>query len=130
MISAKKNEPPFLLEWGRRGKAEGEFDACVGIAVGEDEVDGTILQLEVDAPLLVGLRLLPLLVDIARVELHQEIREVEVGGRTVQHDAHRPFRRMGADIDHGPGEPVVRHAGHGNQELVGEINGFHFAAPF
>src|ERR1043166_4396662 len=31
--------PRFLLEWGRRGKGKGEFDACVGIAIGKhDEV--------------------------------------------------------------------------------------------
>lgn len=29
--------PKFLLEWGRRGKAEGEFDACVGITVGKND---------------------------------------------------------------------------------------------
>jgi tripartite motif-containing protein 71 len=31
--------PRFLLEWGRRGNGKGEFDACVGIAIGKhDEV--------------------------------------------------------------------------------------------
>ena len=37
---AENIEPPaprFLLEWGRRGKLEGEFDACVGIAIGKDD---------------------------------------------------------------------------------------------
>ncbi len=32
-----KNEtspPKFLLEWGHHGKGDGEFDACVGIAIG------------------------------------------------------------------------------------------------
>src|SRR5262245_66519343 len=29
--------PRFLLEWGRRGKGEGEFDACVGIAIGKND---------------------------------------------------------------------------------------------
>lgn len=29
--------PRFLLEWGRRGKADGEFSACVGIAIGKDD---------------------------------------------------------------------------------------------
>jgi sugar lactone lactonase YvrE len=30
--------PRFLLEWGGHGKGEGEFDACVGIAVGKNDV--------------------------------------------------------------------------------------------
>ncbi len=35
---AEENPPPkFLLEWGKRGKAEGEFSACVGIAIGKDD---------------------------------------------------------------------------------------------
>jgi tripartite motif-containing protein 71 len=29
--------PKFLLEWGHRGQAEGEFSACVGVAVGKDD---------------------------------------------------------------------------------------------
>jgi sugar lactone lactonase YvrE len=29
--------PRFILEWGRRGKDEGEFDACVGIAIGQND---------------------------------------------------------------------------------------------
>src|SRR5262245_2115673 len=29
--------PRFLLEWGRPGKGEGEFDACVGIAIGKND---------------------------------------------------------------------------------------------
>ena len=29
--------PKFLLEWGRRGPGEGEFSACVGIAVGKND---------------------------------------------------------------------------------------------
>jgi len=29
--------PKFLLEWGRRGKEEGEFSACVGIAIGKND---------------------------------------------------------------------------------------------
>jgi hypothetical protein len=27
----------FLLEWGRRGNGEGQFDACVGIAIGKND---------------------------------------------------------------------------------------------
>ncbi len=31
--------PKFLIEWGRRGKAAGEFDACVGLAIDQhDEI--------------------------------------------------------------------------------------------
>lgn len=29
--------PTFLLEWGRRGQGEGEFSACIGIAIGKDD---------------------------------------------------------------------------------------------
>src|SRR5262245_10466050 len=29
--------PKFVLEWGRRGKGEGEFSACVGIAIGKND---------------------------------------------------------------------------------------------
>ncbi|MGD9720162.1 MAG: SMP-30/gluconolactonase/LRE family protein [Pirellulales bacterium] len=29
--------PQFLIEWGRHGKGEGEFDACVGIAIGKND---------------------------------------------------------------------------------------------
>ena len=29
--------PKFLLEWGRRGQGEGEFSACVGIAIGKND---------------------------------------------------------------------------------------------
>lgn len=34
----QENPPPnFLLEWGKRGKGEGEFSACVGIAIGKND---------------------------------------------------------------------------------------------
>lgn len=35
----EESAPParFLLEWGKKGKAEGEFSACVGIAIGKDD---------------------------------------------------------------------------------------------
>src|SRR5262245_18147768 len=33
----KMPAPRFLLEWGRRGKGEGEFSACVGIAIGKND---------------------------------------------------------------------------------------------
>ena len=29
--------PRFLLEWGEHGKGDGEFDACIGIAIGLDD---------------------------------------------------------------------------------------------
>jgi sugar lactone lactonase YvrE len=29
--------PRFLLQWGQRGKEPGEFDACVGIAIGQND---------------------------------------------------------------------------------------------
>src|SRR5256885_374714 len=29
--------PKFLLEWGSRGKGDGEFSACVGIAIGKND---------------------------------------------------------------------------------------------
>lgn len=29
--------PRFLLQWGRRGKEPGDFDACVGIAIGQND---------------------------------------------------------------------------------------------
>jgi sugar lactone lactonase YvrE len=37
--SDKTPPPPrFLLEWGRKGPGEGEFSACVGIAIGKDDL--------------------------------------------------------------------------------------------
>ena len=29
--------PRFLLQWGRRGKQEGELDGCVGITIGQND---------------------------------------------------------------------------------------------
>lgn len=38
VANAPESVPPrFLLEWGRQGKGEGEFNACVGIAVGQND---------------------------------------------------------------------------------------------
>ena len=31
------NSPQFLLEWGQHGQGAGEFDACVGIAIGQND---------------------------------------------------------------------------------------------
>jgi len=38
-VAADENLPPprFLLKWGQNGKGEGEFDACVGIAIGKND---------------------------------------------------------------------------------------------
>jgi sugar lactone lactonase YvrE len=33
-----EDAPKFLLEWGKTGSANGEFSACIGIAVGRDDV--------------------------------------------------------------------------------------------
>src|SRR6476619_6024620 len=33
----KLSPPRFLLEWGQPGKEEGEFSACVGIAIGKND---------------------------------------------------------------------------------------------
>lgn len=33
MAESERPPPRFLLEWGRRGKAYGDFDACIGITV-------------------------------------------------------------------------------------------------
>jgi len=30
--------PRFLLQWGRRGQRDGEFSACIGVAIGKDDV--------------------------------------------------------------------------------------------
>src|SRR5688572_26384945 len=37
VVSDELPAPRFLLEWGRHGKGEGEFDACVGIAIGKND---------------------------------------------------------------------------------------------
>ena len=38
-IAADENlpAPRFLLKWGQHGKGPGEFDACVGIAIGKND---------------------------------------------------------------------------------------------
>lgn len=35
---AETPPPRFLREWGEYGKADGEFDACIGIAIGPGDV--------------------------------------------------------------------------------------------
>jgi len=52
-------------------------------------------------------------------ELHQQVRKQHLLG-LVDDEAHGAFRGMGADIDHRAREPVVLHAGHGDEELVVE----------
>lgn len=37
MADDKLASPRFLLEWGGHGAGEGEFDACVGIAIGKND---------------------------------------------------------------------------------------------
>ena len=58
------------------------------------------------------------------LELHQQVRQVHVRGGPVEDDPHRAFRRMGADIDDGAREALVRHSRHGDEELPVEIRGF------
>src|SRR5437773_2484705 len=38
-VAADENlpAPRFLLKWGQHGKGKGEFDACVGIAIGKND---------------------------------------------------------------------------------------------
>jgi hypothetical protein len=55
------------------------------------------------------------------LELHQEIGHAEIGRRLVDHDPHRAFGRMGADIDHRAREALVAHPRHGEKELPVEI---------
>ena len=42
-------------------------------------------------------------------ELHQQIGKIDVRGRLIDDDAHRPFRRMGADVDQRSRETLVAH---------------------
>ena len=60
------------------------------------------------------------------VELDEEIREVQVGGRPVEDDAHGALGGMRADVDHGTRETVVGHAGHCDEKLAVEISRFLF----
>ena len=55
------------------------------------------------------------------VELHQQIGEIDVGGRLVDDDAHRAFGRMRAHIDDAARETLVAHGRRGDQHLAVEI---------
>jgi tripartite motif-containing protein 71 len=37
-LSSQEKTPRFLLEWGRHGSGEGEYNGCVAIALGRDDV--------------------------------------------------------------------------------------------
>ena len=52
------------------------------------------------------------------IELHQQVRHADVGGRLVDDDPHRPIRRMGTDVDHRAREALVGHPRHRDQELA------------
>ena len=54
------------------------------------------------------------------VELDEEIAEIHFVCQLVDHDAHGAVAGMRADIDDRAGEPLVRHAGHGDQQLAVE----------
>jgi hypothetical protein len=56
------------------------------------------------------------------LELNQQVGHGHVGGRPVEDDAHRSFRRMGADEDDGPGEPFVHHPRHRHEKLPIEVS--------
>ena len=55
------------------------------------------------------------------VELHQQAGKIDAAGRTVDDDAHRPFRRMRAHVDDGALEARIAHDRHGNQQLAVQI---------
>ena len=55
------------------------------------------------------------------VELHQQVGELDVGGRLVDHDAHRAFGGMRAHIDQAARETLVAHRRHRDQHLAVEI---------
>ncbi len=41
--------------------------------------------------------------------------------RSVDHQAHRPAVRVVAEVYHAAGKVIVDHAGHGDQELIGQV---------
>jgi hypothetical protein len=55
------------------------------------------------------------------IQLHEQVGKADVGRRLVDNDAHRPFGRMGADIDHTAGETFIAHAWHRDEHLPVEI---------
>jgi hypothetical protein len=56
-------------------------------------------------------------------ELDQEIGHGHVGGWPIENNAHRPFRRVGANINDRPSKAFIRHAGHGDEKLPVEVGG-------
>src|SRR5262249_5476961 len=56
------------------------------------------------------------------IELHQQVRKLDVAGRLVDDDAHGSFRRMCANIDQRTGKPLVLHGWHRNQHLAVKIS--------
>ena len=53
-------------------------------------------------------------------QLLQQVLESRAGEWSVKHQAHRALLGVGAEIDHGMREPLVLHAGHGDQQLPGQ----------
>ena len=56
-------------------------------------------------------------------ELLQQFAEADVGRTLVGDEPHGPFGGMGAHVDDGAREALVRHEGHRNQELTVEKAG-------
>ena len=54
-------------------------------------------------------------------QLLQQIGEGDGADQPVYHQAHCAFFIVGADIDHAAGKTGVAHAGHGHQQLAGQI---------
>jgi len=55
-------------------------------------------------------------------KLCQEIGKADIGGGSVDDDAHRAFLGMGAYINNRPSKAIVRHAGHGDEKMAVKIN--------
>ena len=51
------------------------------------------------------------------LELNQQVRKADLARGAVDDDTHRPFLGMGAEVDDGPREAFVDHAGHRDQHL-------------
>src|SRR5258708_13051329 len=56
------------------------------------------------------------------VELHQQIRKLDIACRLVDDNAHRPFRRVCTNIDQSTGKSLVPHPRHRDQHLAVEIS--------
>jgi hypothetical protein len=55
------------------------------------------------------------------VQLHQKVGEIDVRRWMIDDNAHRPFRRMRADVNERAGKALVHHRRHGDQHLAVEI---------